>query len=303
MTQELVPANSPVAEVIQRIQREIQSLRGAAHILTPMARTKIDSVAIGKIPVLRVTTISSNPDDHEVYTIPALPGKLILTKVGLMRLDALAGITDWTTRADFIDKNPLKARGEASASIEDIDGTKRTISQNFQLDLTDGSPQASNKKPAQLAQARANIITLVETGAMNRVRRVLLGLQSTFTAEELKKPFVIMKLVDAPLDTSDPLIRKLLVMKQLKISAEVYESAAHDLDTIKQLSPPKEEPKLIPAETTETLKANLISRIEDLYRRKVRGGRSSDKVPLTSLEVKQLVMIEDFLNNKPDISA
>ena len=308
MTEEVTPQN-PTAVVVQRIQREIQSLRDTAHILTPMARTKIDSVAMGKVPVLRVASISANPDDQEVYSIPELPGKFALTKVGLLRLEALAGITKWKCESGYLESNPLKAKAVASAEIEDVDGTKREIQQSFAYDLTDGSPQAKKMKPNQLAQARANILTLVETKAMNRVRRSLLGLQSTFSAAELKKPFVIMKLVDAPLDVNDPLIRKLIIMKQLHITAEMFDAAAQDMHVMPLPAefPVRPEPVVLPpAKTEEELRAeekmSLLSQVVDLYPKKIRGGRPASRPSLDSLEVNELRALLVALKEKPDLA-
>jgi hypothetical protein len=122
-----------LASVIQRIQREIQTLRETAHILTPMARTQFDSVAIGKMPVLRVAAIDPDPEHGDVYLLKNI-GKYALTKVGLMRLEAIAGITGWTTNVEHSFKlndkgqtipDPLHVKATAYAEIEDIDGTKR----------------------------------------------------------------------------------------------------------------------------------------------------------------------------------
>jgi len=328
-------STAALAEVILRIQREIQQLRGTAHILTPMARTKIDSVAIGKIPVLRIATIDPNPDHGEVYPIRQIPGKFALTKVGLMRLEAIAGITGWTTKVEHATKNnapdPLHIKVTAYAEIEDIDGTIRGKPQTFELDLNDGSPQAEKmvnkykdgkvvKDYKELTQARVNIVRLAESKAMNAVRRDLLNLQGTFSQAELKKPFVIMRLVDAPLNPNDPLVKKLLVMKQLKITSEMYDSALSSLPTPVEapvLLPEPERPQIpgplnekkLPAATDEELKnateqavkAELIKDVEALYRRKVRGGRDANKPSLDSLTTDELAKIKQLLEPFPDI--
>ena len=367
---EALESTNPMVEIIQCVQRDIQTLRNTAHILTPMARTKIDSVAVGKIPVLRVATISSNPDDHEVYEIKQLPGKFALTKVALMRLEAMAGITNWATsiehgRLPDGSEDPLFVKATASAQIEDIDGTIRNQLQNFELNLNDKSPQSEKmvklkdgkRDQKELTQARQYIVQLAESKAMNRVRRVLLNLQSTFTRDELKKPFVVMRLVDAPLDASDPLIKKLLVMKQLKISSEMYDSAAHDMhvqsSVAKELPPAKEPPKSlsgnaeppkslnnadncakslnnegdcakslrpdserkpvidITATTTEVTQevtrevpknqSPLVAEVDALYKKKVRGGRAANKVPLDRLTDDELGKIKEMLTKLADV--
>jgi len=318
----VVPA-SPVAEAIQRVQREIQTLRNTAHILTPMARTQIDRCAVGKIPILRVTSIDPDPKHGEVYEIKQLPGRFALTKVGLQRLDSLAGITGWRSSVEKI--SPTHVKAVAVAAIEDIDGTLRECPpQTFELDLADGTPQAEkmikidNGQPnlKELKQARLNIVPLAESKAQNRVRRVLLNLQATFTQLELQKPFVIMKLVDAPLDASDPLIRKLLIMKQLKISSEMYESAAHDLAEVQRVGltmpesipgPPidiqaKEVPDTSVVDVEAELHAKLVVEVEDMYKRKVKGGRDPKKVSLHTLTNEELNQISIVLSKQKDLA-
>lgn len=312
MTNEVAVINPTLSQIIQRIQREIQTLRETAHILTPMARTKFDSVAIGKVPVLRVAAIDPDPDHGDVYPIRQLPGKFALTKVGLQRLEAIAGITGWTTKVEHIDKDPLHVRATAYAVIEDIDGTKRGKPLTYELDLNDDSPQAKKMTPGELANQRANIVRLAESKAMNAVRRDLLNLQATFTQAELRKPFVIMRLVDAPLDPNDPLVRKLLMMKQLNITSEMFDSAVASLPTpmeipVIEAGKPEIGAGPIPYAVTDDRaaldnRAGLVARVQDLYNRKVRGGRSSKKPPLTELTRDELEKLEEVLSEKPDIA-
>jgi hypothetical protein len=324
MNQELVATNSTLSDVISRIQREIQTLKETAHILTPMARTQIDSVAVGKIPVLRVASISPDPKDQEVYELKQLPGKFILTKHGLQRLEAIAGITGWTTEVIHIPMidakgrsigDPLHVKATAYAEITDIDGTKRGKPQTFELNLNDGSPQAEKmvktkdgkKDYRELHQARINIIQLAESKAMNRVRRDLLNLQSTFTQAELKKPFVIMCLIDAPLDVSDPLIKKLLIMKQLNISAEMYEAAASTVPTpteVPVLPVINVVPELPPVDPKieQEIHNKLVEEVGELYKKKVRGGRGSNKAPLPTLSTDELSQLKALLEARADMA-
>lgn len=307
-----------LALAIQRIQREIQTLRDTAHILTPMARTKIDSVAIGKVPVLRVAAIDPDPAHGDVYEIRQLPGRFALSKVGLQRLEAIAGITGWTISVEHIDRDPLHVKATAYAEIEDIDGTKRGKPQTYELNLNDNSPQAEKmvkskdgkRDDRELKQARVNIIPLAESKAMNRVRRDLLNLQATFTRDELKKPFVIMRLVDAPLDPTDPLIRKLLIMKQLKITSEMFDSAVASIPTPMEILaaptpaalPPAPEPINDPGRRAIEAHVELIKEVEELYAKKVRGGRSADKKSLSDLTVDELTQLKNLLSAKADIA-
>lgn len=309
---------SPIVEVIKRVQRDIKTMRDTAHILTPMARTEIDGVAVGKIPVLRIATISSDPKDHEVYELKQPKGLFALSKVGLMRLEAMAGITGWKTQVEHIAKagpdghmipDPLHVKATAYAEIEDIDGSKRGKPQTFELNLNDGSPQSEKmikieeggrKNDKELKQQRINIVQMAESKAMNRVRRDLLNLQSTFTKDELKKPFVIMRLVDAPLDPTNPLIKKLLIMKQLNISAEMYETAAQEFAV--QTNPAQGVIDVTPEpEANKPTDPVLVSEVESLYKYKIKGGRAANKVSLDKLSNEELNKLKEILNEMPDL--
>ena len=311
---------SPIVEVIKRVQRDIKTMRDTAHILTPMARTEIDGVAVGKIPVLRIATISADPKDHEVYELKQPKGLFALSKVGLMRLEAMAGITGWKTQVEHVAKpgpdgqmipDPLHVKATAYAEIEDIDGSKRGKPQTFELNLNDGSPQSEKmikieeggrKNDKELKQQRINIVQMAESKAMNRVRRDLLNLQSTFTKDELKKPFVIMRLVDAPLDPTNPLIKKLLIMKQLNISAEMYETAAQEFSPEVQIAPGMNVIDVTPPpEEIKPADPILVSEAEHLYKYKIKGGRSAEKVPLDKLSNEELSKLKEILNEMPDL--
>jgi hypothetical protein len=171
-----------IFQEIQKVQQQIVSLRDKAHVLTPMARTNLDPQLIayaGRIPVLRIASISTKKTDDgkeyvegEVYDVKET-GKLALTKIGLQRLDALAGLTNWKIQSGLVPAgmdpqtrttryDPLHAKTTARAEIEDIDGTIRNSEQTYELDLNDGTPQAKKLKDLELVRSRQNIVALAE---------------------------------------------------------------------------------------------------------------------------------------------
>jgi len=65
-----------------------------------------------------------------------------------------------------------------------------------------------------MLQKRKFRVQLAQTGAMGRVVKKILGLKSTYTMEEMKKPFVVPKIVFSP-DTTDPKVREMLLRQGL----------------------------------------------------------------------------------------
>ncbi|NOZ68511.1 MAG: hypothetical protein GXP46_04550, partial [Deferribacteres bacterium] len=61
------------------------------------------------------------------------------------------------------------------------------------------------------------------TGAQSRVVSKLLGLKSTYTLEELKRPFVIVAMVP-DWDRNDPEIKRMVTARMLGFSEQLYPS-------------------------------------------------------------------------------
>lgn len=331
-----MPDLVPQGNELERVHKELERWRGKAFLLTPYARTHFDSIKNGYRPEFRVTYISPDENDKQVYKLDGQSNKLVLTKIGLQLLDHLADIKwvrIWNAldpKVDPIDKWYCKIGAEGK--VQDLDGAYRNSICTVTLDLREGSSTTEKMLKVspdgkQLARARLNIVSQTETLAKNKVRRELLGLQGTYTPKELtEKPFVILKLTPC-IDMNDPLVRKLTIMQQFNISSDMYDDAIRDLPAI----PAPPETTLItaapqwaeaaPPETqqgwttpgplvdqgkgevviADSLKA-LIDKVKDLYRRKVRGGRSASKPPLEDLNINELLELEKFLQSKPDLT-
>ncbi len=322
----LVPRDNSLPE-LTRVHQELAKWRGKAFLLTPYARTQFDSIKPGYRPEFRVTYVSPDPKDQQVYELDKQPDKLVLTKIGLQLLDHLAGIR-WIRvftaleAGDVVD--PYFCKKGAEGAVQDLDGAYRNSICTATLDLREGSTTTAKmlkQSPdgRQLTRARLNIVSQTETLAKNKVRRELLGLQATFTRKELTdKPFVILKLNPAQ-DMNDPIVRKLTIMQQFNISSELYDQVAGQLsgpvipevpvidvtptDTPAEPKPTKEElirevaENLTPAERRQL----LVAFVEALYKKKVKGGRNTSKPPLDSLKDSELEKIAELLAVKPDL--
>lgn len=240
--------------------------------------------------------MSADPEDGDVYRLPEAPGKLAITRLGLLKLAQAAGVT-WTggARVDdgTIDHYCLY---RAEAKVRDIDGAERNSINTRLVDLRDGSPQIARMKDGQLRSSRAFLVQHAETKARNRVLRDLLGLKSTYTPEQLEKPFVVYRVVPAP-PVDDPIYRALLFQTQLSTSSQVW-------------GPPPAGLPIAPATVIEAHpvegapeKIAQIARINDLYEQKLGRTRteySPNKPPLEQLSDHDLNEIERILSAKPD---
>lgn len=250
-----VALRSKVAHDLESVQTELMAMRDKAHILTPFCRSAVPYIPEGWNVFIHQYTISLVQEekdgkkefkDGEVYLIPDT-GRLALTKIGLWRLEQLAGVS-WedpkTGRSTIVriddGKDSLVCRYQATGYIRDIDGQVRSQSDGFGYDLRDDSPQAQSmtSKPKQLAQVRRNIEQQTITKAKLRVLRGLLGVQSSYKPHELLKPFVVLRMV-FNIDAIDPAIKNRLVTimaaKQMGIEKEVFGLMKMEADQAKQL--------------------------------------------------------------------
>jgi hypothetical protein len=320
-----------VSEQLKKIKETLDKYKDSAHILTPITR-KMDLSELSLPPYKRVAVrtiwISADKNDGEVYTLYEKPDDLILTKIGLQKLGSAAGIV-WSDPEVFINENePLVAAAKIVGTITDLDGSTRSTPGRASLDLRDDSAQAKKKKPGQLAVARANIVSLVETGAKNKCRRELLGLQASYKAEDLNRPFVLFTLIaDQEAVLRDfPILRQTLAAQQIGLGEMLFQrnptlieaSIVESQNLLPAFTGEDTKSKVLTASVDEivrpepTAQASLgelhdrarkesIASIEDLYKRKVRGGRSAKKPPLSELTDSQLADLESNLIVREDL--
>ncbi len=340
-----IATRSVVAHELETVQRFLTEARNRAHILTPFARSNVPYIPDGWDVYFHQYKISTERDDKgdfpdgEVYAIKGTP-RVALTKIGLWRLEQLAGVS-WEeprtgkstiTRVD--DTNDSRVcRYQATAYIRDIDGQLRFQSDGFGLDLRDDSDQAKARTPNQLAKDRQNIEQVTITKCKLRVLRALLGVQSSYKPEELQKPFVVFKM-QFNIDRMDPDIKKkldtVMAAKQMGIEKELFgllqaqgASAQGLIDAIStpakpplEVHPPLDLPPVTdpipPAEDPDeaaerkywTQRQETIAHIELLYKAKKGKSRaelSPTKPPLKDLTDADLAEIEKALSIMTDI--
>jgi hypothetical protein len=335
---------SMVTHDLETIQNELMAARDKAHILTPFCRSAVPYLPQGWNVFIHQYTISRKQNDkgeyidQELYPIKGTR-KVGLTKIGLWRLEQLAGVSweDPKTGASTIHrvddgKDSHVCRYQATGYIRDIDGQIRSQSDGFGYDLREDSPQALGMAghPEQLAKLRQNIEQQTITKAKLRVLRALLGVQTSYYPEEMDKPFVVLRMA-FNIDSIDPANKnKLLTImaaKQMGIENELFKVMRLEADTASAieaaqnpqfpepmppvaLPPPNTTPleELDPDEIAEReywkQRDAQIERITKYYlskKGKTREELSPGRPGLSELNDGELKAIEDSFSKLPDL--
>lgn len=252
MRQEAVKEEKEQRETGQKkglVVLEIEKARKAGmNLLLPS--THIEGLSEFHHPVIDYIELSPEPANGDVY-FHSESGKFVPTKQGLMKLALCAGImwnpaetkrTDNRQDRDYVsyqavggvrkaDGSPVWLKAEYDMDFEVIEEELRE-----QYEKTGKKNKKSGEElqdyidycvKRDLLYKRKNKVKLSEAGAMNRVVRALLGLKAGYTKAELKKPFVVARIVFRP-DYSDPEIRRIMIQKSMESVTGVYGPVAPD---------------------------------------------------------------------------
>ncbi len=218
---------------------------------------------------LEMVTISADPNDGEIYKVGTkqVRGKwedvYALAKPTLDRIAHALGIS-WipadTKRMDDR-SDPQRVEYRAVGVYKQTDGTIKTIVGDKEIDLDaieeetrlnleekamNGRFYVNKKKYEYGTDACADMIdfqtrkamivkkkfklALAESGAKNRAIRSM-GLQSTYTINELKKPFVVPRVdFDPSMLMSDPVTKKALMENAMTSAQQLYGSTPRFYD-------------------------------------------------------------------------
>lgn len=205
---------------------DVTRLRGALSVAAENCNLLGPEMQIDRVPddyavSLRVVRLPADlAGDSNGVWYKQEGGKLALHYSALNILAQAAGIT-WLAVNHERMGEPLLWRVVAKARCRLFDGTFREEIASREVDLRDGSALAKSiKSPAQLAKMRAVGAEQCESKAKARVIRALLGLRSSYTVAEARRPFVVPTLLYMPPNT--PEIRQMVAARELGIVAELY---------------------------------------------------------------------------------
>lgn len=210
--------SGPIAD-ISRLRGALSVAAANCNLLGP--EMQIDRVPLDYAISLRVVRLPADlSGDSNGVWYKQEGGKLALHYSALNILAQAAGIT-WLSVQHERMGEPLLWRVVAKARCRLFDGTYREEIASRELDLREGSALTrSIKSSGQLGKMRAVGAEQCESKAKARVIRALLGLRSSYTVAEAKRPFVVPTLLYMPPDTVE--IRQMVAARELGIVAELY---------------------------------------------------------------------------------
>ncbi len=151
---------------------------------------------------------------NEGDTYPVGGGKFGIGKASLEQIANAAGV-DWVEERRSDDRgHPHYCEFVVSGKVTDFDGTVRNVKGSKTVDLRDDAgggikgKDLEDMKSGQVPGARKFITEQCCSKAKLRAIRSILGMPGSYTKEELRKPFIIPKLVP---DTSDSMAREMVI--------------------------------------------------------------------------------------------
>lgn len=234
-----------------------------AHLLIPSI--KFDGLSPFHAPVVESVTASLNPADGDIYPHEKKGNDVKswrLTGLFLQKLSVCAGIR-WRTKdtcrtddrhdRDYVayqavgciakpDGSEVGMKGEYDVDMEVI---QEEIREQYANKAVEWEKQDwfNKKTPVQkteylefcirrdVMQKRKHKLKLAETGAKNRAIRALLGLKNFYTTDELKKPFVMVRIIMRP-DYNDPDVKKAMLAAAVQSITGIYHEPAYDSPAI-----------------------------------------------------------------------
>lgn len=176
----------------------------------------VSEIAEIQKPVMNVVFISTNLDDKEIYEQEKgygnNPPKYALTKKALTKLMRAAGIKIVSSKPlipttcqkcaqiNASIGKPVNCGGcpnkdvkyESRVSVPQLTGENIEIVAHKEIFVNDVTAGMSDKQKAEFIKFRNE---MCESKALNRALRIAMQIKSTYTLEELKKPFVVAYLV------------------------------------------------------------------------------------------------------------
>lgn len=226
------PAPAPVAivhapevQIITGAFRDPRRATDALELATRAGHLVAPAPVCGTLPEGCAIALSAVKVDvaNETYSLPGK--KQGLGKAALDKIAGAAGVSWDAMLSRRLDdgSDPHYCHYKAVGRVRDFDGTVRVLQGEVEIDARDGSPQieeiitkARSASPqrdpkGQILELRKFLLRHAESKAKNRAIRSL-GLRTSYSAEELQKPFVVAK-VQFTGESDDPEIRKMLAGK------------------------------------------------------------------------------------------
>ncbi|MFH1984807.1 MAG: hypothetical protein ABIL58_23445 [Pseudomonadota bacterium] len=179
-------------------------------------------------PVIETVTLSSNPDDKDVYVSKEM---LRVHTHGLEKLAVAANLVwDPTQSGPIQIISGQKCTFRAVGGLMKADGHIEYTAAYFEVDLPvirdDLKAKYKNPKDAykidrDWRQKRQHMLPIAESMARARLIRKLLGMRQEYTREQLSKPFVLARW-RMKIDMTDPETKRLVTTAMLGAMLGIY---------------------------------------------------------------------------------
>jgi hypothetical protein len=228
----------PLSQVIEQQMWKSDSLAQVANVCFPV--TALDTLPPNHKPSLSVIRVDLNPTSKDTYTVG---GQKALSKHVLLKM-ANAGGLHIRTRKVSPRADLDNIEWEAIAMGRLPDGTPIYVKCSKSWSWVKCQEQMSGN---QAKEYRKFADEQTETKAILRCVRAGMNLKTSYTADELQKPFLIARAVFSP-DMSDPEIKRMVTQQQLASQNAIYGAADDAFDTAQPALP---EPTILPDDEEE----------------------------------------------------
>lgn len=232
---QIVGSVDSAAALTQRLGQAAEQF----HLVAP--QTAVGSLPEGTSVAISAVIVNV---EAETYPIPGSPARG-LAKVALDKIASASGVSWDPQQSRRLDdgRDPRYCHYRAVGHLRDFDGTTRTLVGEREVDVREDSPQveaiiercirkvkaeaAREKRPIsdrdadrigreaatnQVRELRLHVLSHAETKARLRAIRTL-GIRTSYSTDELRKPFVVAKLAWTG-RTNDPALRREFALAQ-----------------------------------------------------------------------------------------
>lgn len=308
-TRALTPAPALPAGLIhspEQLAEQLTQMSQHYHVLSPAIA--VSNLADGYGANLALVRIDSEvtldkfgngqgPDCYFSKSMHKDVTKRSLNKLGVMKIGDAAGVQWIPGHCRRTDNRQTKNYWSWTyvGTVRTHDGQVKVIQGSKTVDLRDGSAAALDmRSDDQLRKARAMGDELAETKAMLRALRNL-GIRSSYTVDELKKPFLIVRFSFTP-DMSDPDIKKLVTERAISgvgslysaPSAELPAAALHEAPPVGAADDPDDDDGAVTTATSAVAgaasdfvlpeDARFIAHVKEVGRGKYKSGKAGEWV-------------------------
>jgi hypothetical protein len=232
----------------EELAAQLEQMTKHYHVLSPAIA--VSNLAEGYGANLALVKIDSTitmdefgngqgPDCYFSKSMHKDVNKRSLNKQGVMKIADAAGVQWMPGHCRRTDDRRTKNYWSwtYAGTVRTHDGQVKVLQGSKTVDLRDGSAAALDmKSEIALRKARAMGDELAETKAMLRASRNV-GIRASYTVEELKKPFLIVRFSFTP-DMSDPEIKKLVTERSISGVGALYSAPSAELPAAALISAP-----------------------------------------------------------------